>query len=564
MSDMDILSDGNFDIESDSSLDSDLDLYMDSDIESLDSFDDVDASFLGDGDSNMDLDSTGSDFFNESFDEVGLQADIDEASDSSEDLLSDLDEVPDTENFESISEVDIDTSDDEIEILEMDDGELIDEVGTAFEADDETEEVSGEQIDLLDTNDYLSDVADDIQEEAGLISDETETLSENISGGLDLEDGLESLSLEDLTDLEYENGNEELEELVSPAEEEMTETPEDALDAIQAERERLTEIKEALAEMQNSEIKDADEYEEDSPMVRTREITSEILESRERDTEEVLDNYRDNLRGYGVNEAQIEEFVEQEREKINAEYESLDRGDEYPQMYETPNDWEKISASLMGQETQDEIHYESSQFSEIENQALEELEEENQELEINYDEIYEAIQQDSLEQGFENIQVDADPERLNQSLENFNESTWEDLTLDEQKDSMASLADYVVDVIGFENPPKIEYYNNERKGDFGGYDSTANTLYINEYMLYNSDEAADTIAHELWHAHQHECAENPQSALDYQYQYNFENYIPPELGQEEYESQLVEAEARAFAAQFKDRLSHINRGHDDG
>ena len=86
---------------------------------------------------------------------------------------------------------------------------------------------------------------------------------------------------------------------------------------------------------------------------------------------------------------------------------------------------------------------------------------------------------------------------------------------------------------------------------------STNTLHINEYMLYNSDEAADTIAHELWHAHQYECAINPQNARDYQYQYNFENYIPPELGQDAYEAQLVEAEARAFAAQFKDRLSMI-------
>ena len=151
----------------------------------------------------------------------------------------------------------------------------------------------------------------------------------------------------------------------------------------------------------------------------------------------------------------------------------------------------------------------------------------------------------------------SNPEVLDESLQNFAESNWEGLTLDEQKDSMSTLANYVVDVIGFDNPPTIEYYNNAQLGDFGGYDSSTNTLQVNEYMLYNSSEAADTIAHELWHAHQHECAMNPQCARDYQYQYNFENYIPPTLGQEAYESQLVEAEARAFAAQFKDRLSFI-------
>lgn len=290
---------------------------------------------------------------------------------------------------------------------------------------------------------------------------------------------------------------------------------------------------------------------EDSPMVLTRDITLEVLESRENDTEETLENYRDNLREYGVPEEQIEEFVEHEREKINVEYESLDNGDISTNIYYQPTAWEEVAALLTAEQAEqvnDEI---SNELDIAQNNN------EVQELDINYDEIYEGIQRDALEEGFADVQIDSDPERLDSSLENFNASIWEGLTLDEQKDSMGNLADYVVDVIGFENPPTIEYYNNEKKGDFGGYDSSTNTLRINEYMLYNSDEAADTIAHELWHAHQHECSMNPQNAHDYQYQYNFENYIPPELGQEAYEIQLVEAEARAFAAQFKDRLSII-------
>lgn len=78
-------------------------------------------------------------------------------------------------------------------------------------------------------------------------------------------------------------------------------------------------------------------------------------------------------------------------------------------------------------------------------------------------------------------------------------------------------------------------------------------------MLYDNNEAADTIAHELWHAYQHERAMNPQSAKDYQYQYGFENYIRPDDDFTAYQDQLVEAEARAFAQQFKDRLSTKRR-----
>ncbi|MDR2731244.1 MAG: hypothetical protein LBB81_10165 [Treponema sp.] len=79
--------------------------------------------------------------------------------------------------------------------------------------------------------------------------------------------------------------------------------------------------------------------------------------------------------------------------------------------------------------------------------------------------------------------------------------------------------------MGLENPPNIEYYNETEQGDYGGYNPATNTLNINEYMLYDSNEAANTVTHELWHAYQHEKASNPQSPKDFQYQYGFDNYI---------------------------------------
>lgn len=176
------------------------------------------------------------------------------------------------------------------------------------------------------------------------------------------------------------------------------------------------------------------------------------------------------------------------------------------------------------------------------------------EINIDYDSIYEEIEQAALEQGYEHINIDADTNRLEYSLEQFDENAWENLSIDEKRTSINVLGDYIKDIIDFEKPPVIEYYNNEREGEFGGYDPTRNTLLINEYMLDNSEEAVDTIAHELWHAYQQECALNPKSARDYQYQYNFDNYISPECGFEEYQNQLVEAEARSFASQFRERI----------
>lgn len=86
---------------------------------------------------------------------------------------------------------------------------------------------------------------------------------------------------------------------------------------------------------------------------RTRPVTPEIQDSREKDTAEVLDNYRENLRSHGVSdEKAIEDFTTQEKAKIDEEYASLDRGDEYPHMYQTPTDWESISNSMKGEADQ--------------------------------------------------------------------------------------------------------------------------------------------------------------------------------------------------------------------
>lgn len=447
-----------------------------------------------------------------------------------------------------------------------------------------------------------------------------------------------------------------------------------------------------ISVVDSSEILDEISGEEDDVKVLTREVTEEVLESRERDTEEVLNNYRESLEMRGVAEEQIEEFLGQERDKINAEYESLDRGDTSSDIYYMPSDWDTIADALMSQESgefdDESEHVSGEQVSESEELLLSDLPsidekldsaEEADDLEVdeqndrfennpedkiafllgtedltaeaeetgrfiteypeeiedtevtsehmiempemiadeempettedtlseeqieeavavsdmleslpeseniisetedaetqeelnineqetstelsenamNYEEIYEEIENEALALGYKDIDIEANTEVLEQSLERFEEDTWEDLEIYEQREAINELSDYIKDIIGFENPPAIEYYNSAREGEYGVYDPVTNTLQINENMLYNSKEAADTVAHELWHAHQQECALQPKSPRDYQYQYNFDNYINPEDGFEQYQNQLVEAEARAFAAQFRARI----------
>ena len=148
-----------------------------------------------------------------------------------------------------------------------------------------------------------------------------------------------------------------------------------------------------------------------------------------------------------------------------------------------------------------------------------------------------------------------DTERLDSALDNFQEDKWSDLSLEEQKQSMTDLADCVAADTGNKNPPEIVFRDDMNDGEYGGYNPETNTLEINENMLDDSTEAADTVAHEMRHAHQQQCASDPTSEKGREYQEGFDNYISPEYDFEGYQNQMVEAEAREFAQGFKDRLA---------
>ena len=295
------------------------------------------------------------------------------------------------------------------------------------------------------------------------------------------------------------------------------------------------------------DVDDAAEESGTGPVL-TRDI-SEQWESGNHAIDNNVDAMRDDLRDKGLEDGpEMESIVMAERARMQEELERNIRGD-FSDPYQKPDFGEllqerQVSEGLAanGQDIPTEISEETPTVKDLPN-------------EINYDEVFEGLD----DYDFDGIDYATDTERLDCSLENFDSSTWEGLSIDEQKAAMTDLADYVKDVIGFDNPPEIVYYNNPVDGDYGGYSPGSNTLEVNEYMLYNNEEAADTVAHELWHAYQHQRANNPQSAKDYQYQYGFDNYIRPEDDFAGYQDQLIEAEARAFAQQFKDRLNMKGR-----
>lgn len=282
------------------------------------------------------------------------------------------------------------------------------------------------------------------------------------------------------------------------------------------------------------------EIEEGSALTLTRNI-NEQWEIGNNAIDNAVEAMRDNLRDKGLEDGpEMESIVMAERAKMQEELIKNIEGD-FSNPYVKP-DFNEILENR-GLTLEDEGITEN----------IEPIPENIQDVleNINWNQAFEGL--DSYD--FDGINYSDNPERLDALLYSFQSDKWDNLSIDEQKDAMSRLAEYVKDVIGFKNPPEIEYYNESDSGDYGGYDPNANKLKVNEYMLYENEEAADTIAHELWHAYQYERAKNPSSTKDYLYQYGFENYVSPEDDFSAYQDQLVEAEARAFAQQFKDRLN---------
>lgn len=275
-----------------------------------------------------------------------------------------------------------------------------------------------------------------------------------------------------------------------------------------------------------------------------------------------------------ISEDNIEMLIsEQEMSELQEEVDTLDikplevteavaesEGSQYPSEAEQvlPTDLETLEA--------DNDIADKPEQKEVELELDDEIATEDQEIVIDYETVYEGLDQ----YDFDGKDYNQNSEQLTDLLNGFTERNWSNLNSERQKDQIEGLSSYINDVLGFENPPNVEYYYKPEEGNYGGYNPTTNTLEINEYMMNDAKEAADTVAHESWHAYQHQCAEKPRSggkgSIDHQRQYGLNNYIRPyydETGKcvnfEDYQDQLVESEARAFADQFKGRLAEITR-----
>ena len=145
-------------------------------------------------------------------------------------------------------------------------------------------------------------------------------------------------------------------------------------------------------------------------------------------------------------------------------------------------------------------------------------------------------------------------DELKNALEPFEQSNWDNMSPEQQKEAVSELRDSVADDLGLQEKPTVKYYNNDDDTDFGGYSPSENAIYINEHNMGDAKETADTIAHESRHCWQHEIADNSDNPQAQAFKENFDDYIRPEDDYRGYRNQPVEADAREYAKNITDHI----------
>lgn len=158
------------------------------------------------------------------------------------------------------------------------------------------------------------------------------------------------------------------------------------------------------------------------------------------------------------------------------------------------------------------------------------------------------------EEEFE-FDIDVSSTEIQKALGKFKSPVWESLSIEEKEEACKELGRKIADQLGIENPALLEFYEADPY-DCGAFDPDRNCFRINKNNFDDSQEIVDTVAHETRHAYQYQRAMNPESYIDLLYAYNFTHYISPYVDEDgyvnfmDYQDQLIEAEARAFANLF--------------
>ena len=176
-----------------------------------------------------------------------------------------------------------------------------------------------------------------------------------------------------------------------------------------------------------------------------------------------------------------------------------------------------------------------------------------------FESVPEISMNDILNRSEEEFSFDYDLSGMREILDKFGEETWADLSEDERMVIVEQVVSKIAEILGLNEIPKVMYFEDD-PSNCGRYYSGLNILGINVCELSDPKELIDTVAHELRHAYQEQRALNPETEMDYKYLTNLSNYISPLFTENgdcilftDYQDQLIEAEARAFANLFGGR-----------
>lgn len=166
---------------------------------------------------------------------------------------------------------------------------------------------------------------------------------------------------------------------------------------------------------------------------------------------------------------------------------------------------------------------------------------------------------DCDEEDFSFEDFDFEDENLEKILDYFRPEKWSTLDMDDKRRVIMAFCAYLTVRLDLPQMPKITFYYGS-KNEGGGYCPATNEIKINLNFIGDGKETLNTAAHEMRHAYQRERADRRETETDKLYLLNFQMYVKPELidgkyvNFDVYESQLVEAEARAFADKFSEKV----------
>lgn len=186
-------------------------------------------------------------------------------------------------------------------------------------------------------------------------------------------------------------------------------------------------------------------------------------------------------------------------------------------------------------------------FNSIENRRM---------SETSYKEMYHEILDRSESEFYFSPELTKDADRL---TKDFQSEKWEKFSIEEKEQCIKDFANALGEKLGLQNVPDVKFYE-APLNDCGGFDDRRNVIALNINYFDSPRDIVDTVAHETRHAYQHQRAIAPKTYLDKLYAFNFSHYITPIVDSngkclffQDYQDQLVEAEARAFAKCFSNR-----------